>query len=486
MRFYRSDKGFQCAELGGKNIHSRYNPRKEAERFIDKTVTDMPETIVLIGAGLGYLQNYLKTKFPQARIICIFLDDEIYKNSFSEKNDFLCWFPGSPDSISQFFFKNIHEDRLSSLSVIEWEPCAQLFPGLSLEISKALKTTIQELNGNILTTAWFGKKWLRNLIVNYISMDYYLSPVTIEKPILIASSGPTLSEIIDDLSVFRNRFFLIALPSSLAAFSKAGITPDLLISTDPGYYSSVHLYYLGLNVPLAQPLTAGRGFWRKNASIMVLNQETPFEKDLFSITGLEHQAVKPNGTVSGTALQFSGLYNNPVYFAGLDLCFRDIQSHTKPHSFDVLLFDRTLRNNPLHSIYFNRASGAVPDFSRGIRTGRSLDTYRNWFEKYIRSNNADVYRINPSPVSIEGFKNCRVEDIPDKDYHNSLTSQISETSPVETRKKQINKLLAKWIQEQENGENSSFFYFLDAVNATGSKNRTDAIKYLNKLKVIYE
>jgi len=487
MRIYHSERGFLCAEVQGRNIHSKYNPHREAERFIKRQLDGTsPEIIILVGGGLGYIVESLEISFPGKKILCLYVNDDLHSKAYY-KGDHTCkWHPRSTDSIDDFFRKHIKEEHISSLSVLEWEPCAQLYPEISLKINHSLKRIVQELNGNILTTAWFGKIWFRNTISNYLSNEYYVIPEEISQPVLIASSGPSLSESLGEMHQYRDRYSLFALPSSLPALNQARLIPDLQITTDPGYYSSFHLRHLFPGVPLAMPFTAGRGAWRQSSPIFPINQKTPFENGLYALTGMANFPINANGTVSGSALELASLYTKAAYFAGLDLCFRDIQSHVRPHSFDNLLKSRTSRFDPLQSVYYRRSYEAVPDFQKGIRTGRSLDTYKNWFDQY-RSNRAmNLYRIKPSPVEIERIKTASLSHLPNPGKRKKLRVKRIDVPSADIRIKQIRLLLKRWIDEQEKGQNDRFFYYLDAVNYTGKGERSDTILYLKKIRALYE
>ncbi|MBI9100592.1 MAG: motility associated factor glycosyltransferase family protein, partial [Spirochaetaceae bacterium] len=373
MNIYTSAKGHLCAEQNGRNLHSQYNPVREAQRFVDSSIEKKPSIIVFLGAGLGYIQQEMALRFPETRIISIYYDDVIYNNRQFSNEMISSWSPSSGISIHQFFTQYILEQDLKNISIIEWNPSALMNNDLSLSANKFLKMTIQQLNGNIKTTAVFGKKWIRNMICNYLSIDDYCSIDHGEAPVVIASSGPTLTKSIPQIIEYRNKFVLWALPSSLATLNYHGVIPDLLISTDPGYYGRFHLYSLQKNIPVAQPLTGSRGIWGKKNPILVLNQSFPFEEDLLNIGKMKFLSVPSNGTVSGTALELALQQSKIIFFAGLDLCFNDILSHSRPHSFDNILQSDTHRLQPVQSVYYKRASLAMADFPKGIRISQSLD-----------------------------------------------------------------------------------------------------------------
>ena len=75
MKIYKSKKDFLCAEKDGKNIHSQYNPRKEAERFIKVSITIKPSMIILLGSGLGYVQQQIADHYPDTPLLAVFYDD---------------------------------------------------------------------------------------------------------------------------------------------------------------------------------------------------------------------------------------------------------------------------------------------------------------------------------------------------------------------------------------------------------------------------
>lgn len=484
MRIYQSAKGFLCAESDGKNLHSRYNPDREASRFINQSIKGNPSLIIFLGAGLGYIQKALSEKFPRSEIMAVYHHDALYHNSQYSSDRISSWHPSSAESIQSFFQRHIDESRLSAISIIEWEPSALIHPRLSLQINQLLKELIQELNGNIHTTAFFGKQWLRNLLVNFLSADQYCKPHFPKAPYLIASSGPTLDKSFAHIKKYRDRFVLLALPSSLKALSDNGIVPDLQISTDPGFYSGVHLDHLYDQIPLGQPLTAGRGFWKKQPPLFLLNQSTPYEEELFRFSGIVNTRIPSNGTVSGTALELAAHHTDKIYFAGLDLCFRDIQSHVAPHSFDMLLRNEASRLSPVQSVYYDRAFPAQPDFENKIRTGRSLDTYRNWFSRYSRKKHLEIKRLNPSPVEIDNVKEGRLSELK-PEASGKMSFSLYEAPAGDRRKQIVLDLLRLWIRQLENGENDKLFYFIDTENFTGSKNRSDAILFLNRLKDVY-
>lgn len=485
MRIYKSKKGHLCAENDGKNLHSLYNPQREAARFIEQAISGSPSIVILLGAGLGYIQQNLLEKYPQIKLLSLYHDDEIFSNTQIKSENIRNWYPSCGTDPAIFLQKNVPEALFSKLTVIEWEPSAQIFPKRSLELNHVLKNVIQELNGNIQTTAYFGKQWIRNTLTNFLSTDNYCLPELPRAAYLIASSGPNLEKSLGAMKKYRDKYILLALPSSLKALCQWGIKPDIQISTDPGFYSGMHLQHLFSNVPLAQPFTAGRGNWRHSVPLYLLNQSTPFESDLFLISGLSHHRIPSNGTVSGTALELSSSKAETVYFAGLDLCFSDIRSHVSPHTFETLLQSDADRMTPFQSISYARAFPAQPDFQNKIRTGRSLDTYKNWFSRYAGSKALKIKRLNPSPITIDNVSEGRLSELASKKALPEMSIKLIHPLEQEKRKKIVGELISLWIKQIEMGERDELFYYIDTENFTKGKDNQKALSFLNDLKDLY-
>lgn len=483
MKFFHSPKGYLCAAFQGKNIHSQYNPQKEAARFIKASVSGTPSMIIFLGAGLGYVQEEICNNYSSVPVLAIYYNDELYKKRQFSNENISCWFPSSNEDLNSFFQKNIEEKSLKDLLFVEWNPSALIFRDSSLSANKILKNVIQQLNGNIKTTAVFGKKWIRNMLCNYLSIEKYCTMDRQITPIVIASSGPSLVDSLGILKKYRNKYRLWALPSSLKALDENYLIPDLVISTDPGYYGSYHLNYLKKNIPVALPLTASRGLWRNDNPLMILNQNSPFEKELFQLSSLKPYAIPPNGTVAGTALELASRVSQNIYFTGLDLCFYDIKSHISPHSFDSLLTSESGRFNPYQNIYFRRAFDAVPDFNKGIRTSRSLDTYKNWFNNH--SSNLPVKRINPSPVKIENMSTGNFEELnlfPDLDPQEIITFNAENRN---LRRNTISTLLKSWEKRIIENNREELLYFIDTDSYYSENTNLKALNFVKELWRIY-
>ena len=390
--------GAPIAVVDGVNFHSVYDPVREAKRFINQVFNDsVPGTIILAGAGLGYLQEELKSRFPEARVLPLYYTTELYQ--LSDRAGQQAWHPGAAVSLLAFLRQNLTELDLSHLQVLKWPAAANIFPEYAAEIDKQLSHVIKELSGSFITTYALGKLWLRNSFRNYLYLDRVFSfrAVGRGKPVVLAGSGPSLDEATGLIKTYRRQISVWALPSAIPCLHTAGIFPDLVILTDPGYYSLVHLQDLAVYpTKLLMPLSAAAGTWRLQTATAFIQQPHFFEQALIQTLPQTCPEIPPGGTVAATALELAQLYSGSlVLTAGLDFCCQDIRSHAFPSAFYRLLEVDADRTGPAYSRVYQRTRQLYPerDVSTNTRTSRPLRTYAGWFNSLPLTKQQRIRRI---------------------------------------------------------------------------------------------
>jgi hypothetical protein len=395
----------------GIRLHSLYDPVKEAKRFAARSIAARdPATILLLGAGLGYLITALKAAYPHARLLVVH-----YSREISDRCSVLpetCWDPEQPAGLSAFLRSRIAELDTEGLVVLEWPASARMYPRLSAAANTAVRQLVQEHRGSLVTTMAMGRQWLLNGFINTASMDSFLAvnSEAARLPIVIAASGPSLERAAPLLRSARSRFYLWALPSAVPFLIESGLDPDLVIVTDPGFFALYHLHPAcgarGRPLKLAMPLSAATGAWRLNCSVYPVCQGNFFETALLELAGLSGPTILPRGTVAATALEL-GLHlgKSPIVFAGLDLCHLDIHSHARPNAFESFLTGRASRLEPLHSLLYARSLDQAPEKQRqGGRTYRTSLALRTYSGNLAESRGRDrIHRLNPSIVPLEGM-----------------------------------------------------------------------------------
>jgi hypothetical protein len=403
--------GQPTARVKGTHLHSPYDPEKEARRFLRRSIGQRnPSTILLLGAGLGYLYREMTRSFPAAGLVVVFYHEAVWKSFAPALPPGTYWHPGESVTVLQFLRSRIHELEAEGLAVVEWPSSARVFPEESLRANRALRQLFREIRGTLVTTAALGRRWLRNSLANFLGIDEIFPPVSADTgkgPTVIAAAGPSLQEGIDFLAAYRDKIGLWALPSSLDFLLSRDLVPDTVVLTDPSYYAFTHLRCArDHRLHLTMPLSAARGSWRISARVSLVSQETPVERVLLAEAGVPAPAVPAQGTVAATALLLAlGRQRGPVIFAGLDFCYRDILSHVRPNNFENWLAPKSNRLACLHHQLFALAAEQAPARGGRNRGTLALDTYAGWFAEIGSADGGRkrIYRLHPSDIELPGI-----------------------------------------------------------------------------------
>ncbi|MBN2536546.1 MAG: DUF115 domain-containing protein [Spirochaetales bacterium] len=492
-----SKSGLTSILINGIRYHSTYDPQKEAERFITKTIGNkQPSTVVLCGAGIGYIIDAVKKQFPFAKLIVIF-----YKKEFADlcagKSGFF-WYPGSGDDIKTFLYNAISELDLEGLQTIEWPQGTLLFPEISEQVHKGLSQIVKEKRGSIVTTIAMGRLWIRNSFLNFIHIDnvYTGNPIPGNSPVILTASGPSLEKSINSIKKWKDKLYIISLPSAVQCLMSHHITPDAIVMTDPGFYSMHHINWMDISSSvLFIPFSAATGIWKISCKVLFFTQPHFFEILLCEKSGLSFPPVPPKGTVAATALEIACNYaDSDIIIAGLDLCYADMLSHARPHAFDTLLDTAATRVTPFYSQKYMRSSYFAPDYNcrNKIRTSLALQTYEGWFQSIREDHLARLIRLHPSPVAINRISCMETDEFEEYLFHkneipkSSMVKKIEHYPSRETRQRITKEILETWnagigqaikeIKEAktltsliQNNRLLELMYFLDLKGLTRTK-----------------
>jgi len=414
--FQASRSGLPCCRIGSTSLHSSYDPEREADRYLDGAVAARtPSCFILSGPCIDYLSRAIRRRFGEALVISIQHDVRFHDcpvQVSAGRGADAVWYPGQALSREAFLEACLPEDALGGVAFLEWPPATRAYPAEAELTREAVKSVLDRLASSNATLKTYGRLWIRNACRNVLLIDSPLlaapGPVT-RKPIVVAAAGPSLVEALEALRPFRERFFLLAVSSALLACRAAGFEPDLVVASDGGYWSRLHLYPLaargaGLAMPLtASPLPAVPS----STPFLVLVQGNFPEPELAPIAG-GGLPLPGHGTVSGTALHLAArLSSGPLVVAGMDLASRDIVSHAWPHGFDTVTREAQTRLMPLEGLAYGREAPlsplALPE--RPWRTSRSLSIYAAALEQeaLLPPFAGRLLRIAPSPVALAGY-----------------------------------------------------------------------------------
>lgn len=420
ISLHRARTGDFYAVAGSLRLHSSYDPLAEAERFVRTRLHGRtPSTVILLGDTLPYVRRTLQTAAATARRVLVFYHPLFYEAWLQETarapaahNEVgFPGFAGRDAALQAFLDEQLTERETEGILVLEWPQSAAAFPDLSQRINRALAGKIREVSASIATSVGFSRLWVRNALKNYLSMRTVTTLPATPLPVVVAASGPSLRRALPHLQALRRSHYLIALPSSLSALLDAGLAPDLVVATDPGFWARPHLAPLWdyPDLPIAMPLTSAPSPEREHLRIALFTEDSFVERELLTSCSNNFPTLLPGGTVASTALSIAEhVSDRPPIFAGLDLAFQDIREHVSPHAFEPYLALASSRLRPYYSLSARRALDQAADQGPSGDSGehrlsspRAFRTYGEWLNQIAARRS--VYRLLPEGRRIHGL-----------------------------------------------------------------------------------
>ncbi len=401
--------------------HSSYSPLKEAQRFVESVQLPYnPKIIFFLEPGLNYCLDFFKEKFPQSKIVCVRFFEETFEDEASW--DYLLRYEENKN-LSQALIDSFGEEKLLSSTLLIWKPAQSLFGGQINDFIKSYKVCLEACKTLLVTRQFFEKKWLINSCNFILNAQKLICPkITTSLPLVITASGPSLSGSLPIIKKNRNNLFLLCLSSSLSVLIKNDIEPDLILTTDGGYWAGQHLKYLKKHndIPLALPVEAfvPKEILKNNKLLLLsYNDSSSFiSNEIIREAELPSFEALRNPTVSGTGLFLANkLTDNKVYFCGLDLAANKAFQHSQPNELE--------KNNCLNDFRI-KTKEARQSSSRF--NSSSLQIYRNWFESLNEKDTARVCRVIP--------KNSQqaLGNIQDIDYQN-FEKEINQSHKIQNK-----------------------------------------------------
>lgn len=411
IEYFDSKNGEKTFSINSIYFHSTYNPSNEAKRYFDSIKFDFyPKIIFLIEPGIGYLIQNLSEKYPNAKIVLIsFIDnldrkfiDKVYKTIKFTNNL-------KQDLISQF-----NEVELMLSQVISFTSTEKIFRENLLQFWKYYKESLLNSKTILVTRQFFEQKWLLNS-VNYLKYNkkQIILSNKINIPIIICASGPSLYNSIKIIQDSTSKVFIIGLSSAIKVLLENQIIPDLVFSTDGGFWAGRHLKILSkqlLDIPIA---ISAESYIPKNIlstnKTLLLNYQDGISSYLISKFNLKSNNAKRNGTVSGTALEFAleNRYNVPIYFCGLDLSSQKGFQHINPNELEN---DNQINDNRINTKTLREYKSEIND--------NSIKIYKEWFSTQKTNN---VYRVIEKKYKQNNLGT--IKDIATSDLYNALNTK---------------------------------------------------------------
>ncbi|MGI5101459.1 6-hydroxymethylpterin diphosphokinase MptE-like protein [Treponema vincentii] len=369
-------------------LHSKYNPNKEAEQFA-AAIEGTPSIIVITEPGESYLAPALKAQFPYTKRIAIRYSETL----FSDSDDLwdAVWRPGN-GSLPFFLLSHIPDEKLAGTRFLSWKAADKAFPDEAEAAWNQIRYTINMLTSVMHTRSFFGNKWLKNTVDNFIRLERPALLSFGERDFILAGAGPTLEQL---TAAQAASYSILAVSSACRALTARNIPIDLCIATDAGYWALPHFDSLPAGVPAAFPLEAAvPSSILKAHPYVPLSYNSPLETALFTAAHLQPLTARENGTVTGTACELLLRHTNRnIILAGVDLAAAKGFTHARPHASIARLFAAANRLNPLAGTL------AVQNFA-----SQSLETYRQWFLQLPPASAQRLFRAGTGGAPLPNIK----------------------------------------------------------------------------------
>ena len=416
--------GDATVRVNSRYLYSRYDPRRETDRFVEakvrafyESVAHYPACVIVISEGLGYIEDACSRMLPECDLVSIHLTTNLSSTSARKATHTLA-LEGDAGIAARSSARSFSESRIealisqldiSQILVVEWEPSVVTFTREYDIVRHAIERVLRRRAADTATVRRWGRLWIRNTLRNCARGPLAAQLPSFNRwPSLVICPGPSALATVESLADAPRRPVIIAVSSALELLNSFGIPPDLIVHTDAGFYSTLHfrnawntLCNLQPSFRLVMPLTAAPPPIPVNANTCtttVVSGNSQVEQAALRAAGLNARIVPEAGTVTTTALRIASLISKgPRFVSGLDLCFDDIRHHSSPHAFDAFLSVGSDRFNPEVTTRLTRAMDTHPESGSRIRRADNLELYAEWF----RGRNeefAAVRRVNPSEV----------------------------------------------------------------------------------------
>jgi len=381
----------------GLYIHSKINPKREAERLAE---AGSEETAALVlGLGLGYAFSALAEKFPKRPVIIVEKRAEIIKKAL-ELRDFSAFL-----AREKLVFVLDVDGLSSALSLFESTPGV---PPLVIrnralcDLDKEWYERAEDIiaawtkrsNVNQATKKRFGKRWVKNLSLNLQAVRDFPGISRLEGilaqpdiPVFLAAAGPSLDGSTPYLNEIHKRCLIVAVDTSLRFLCDRKIESDFVLSVDPQYWNSRHLdRVFSPNTRLVAESAVYPTLLRLPFGLIFLCGS------FFPLGRFVEDRVDPKGdlatggSVATSAWDFIRLLGaKKVWISGLDLSFPELKTHFHGALFEEKFHASSCRFAPGETSNYRMLRDGRPFYAKSsgggtVLTDERLSLYASWFE----------------------------------------------------------------------------------------------------------
>jgi len=404
-----SKKGPPTMKLNGHYLYSRYDPLKDAERFIDSQIDRDAHVYYLFGFGLGYHVQKLLQKEPDKQIVVIepylsvirkAVENIDLSNIFSHPNvEILCLGQG--------------QAMINTLNELTKQQTRWIIPNAWLKAlpqSHPLKHFLEDIKIQEMSYQRSSSLMEKNFVENLKYMDADVGKLfgkfNGQKAVLV-SAGPSLDNTVYSLKRLKNKYFILSVGSALRVLKENSIVPDAVIITDPQEFVYKQLDGMGFAQSLIYLSTACHSAVANHKGLRIIAFQKGYPQ-AESYAGKKNlPLVDTGGSVATTALDILiKMGFSEIVLLGQDLAYSKNRSHALHSTSGV----EVVSNENLLSVLAN--DGTM------VKTTTILSIYRRWFERKVAETKHVIFKNTAEKGAvIQGVPFVHISEIISESEH---------------------------------------------------------------------
>lgn len=230
-------------------LQSKYDPEKEAIRFVGKYAEESIKHVLFVGIGTGihinkFIKSHPDSKFsiyePNEEVLYTYLSN--FKLEELSINNLLEIFTGTEQNSIIMKVQQLLEKSNNILKIVVLPVYEKVYGNhIQIILEHALQS-IKEKHNSLATNTMYQKRWTINSIKNFpivLQTPNILHDIDQNafegKPAIIVAAGPSLNEEFENLRYIKKHglAYIFSVGSSINALIEKGIYPDAACTYDP-------------------------------------------------------------------------------------------------------------------------------------------------------------------------------------------------------------------------------------------------------------
>ncbi len=433
----QTEQGFSVI-YKNRSLYSKYNPASAVLRTV-QSLNVLNQTLVLCYSPvLGYGLKELLQKAENGSFVLLVENDPVlyefskpyinqilepFNAAHKEQKAFYCFVQNEKSLFELFTDRKIPDfSSFRRCLPVELSGGAKLNLAFYQNLTALCDDAVNRFWRNRITLVKMGRLYARNLLKNLSKVPFSspLAAKSVNCPILVCASGPSLDFIIERIKSAAEFFYIIAVDNAFLPLLKNGIIPDAVIAVESQIANEkafLGTAQSGIKIigdltsrPHILSITGG------SVSFFLSEYENcRYIKRIISQELFPFPVIKPLGSVGLSAVEIALTLRAspalPVFFAGLDFSYTPNKSHCRESVFHRNKLNGHNRLNPIENSphCFGPNSFYIEGKNGVFITEPALASYGQTFaQRYSRVQN--LYDVSPVGMDTNCAK-CSVEQM---------------------------------------------------------------------------